>query len=238
MSSTDDSMNKMTRALSDTDIPALSITRKKPTNRILGGVSVQEKDEEKECGSELPETASLSCGLPLGVSFEKSREVLAGCGIGGCGGGSYGGDDDGNWGCWDSNNENDSMDAYYRKMIEANPGDALVLSNYARFLKEVQEDFTKAEEYYGRAILANPEDANALSMYAELIWQIHKDAPRAETYFDQAVKAAPADSYVLASYARYLWDAEEEDEDGEGKKETKQMNQHGLFHGALPLAAS
>lgn len=28
-------------------------------------------------------------------------------------------------------------DAYYRKMIEANPGNALLLSNYAKFLKEV-----------------------------------------------------------------------------------------------------
>lgn len=87
----------------------------------------------------------------------------------------------------------DGTDAYYRKMIEANPGNALLLSNYAKFLKEIKGDLAKAEEYCGRAILANPADGTALSLYADLIWQSHKDASRAETYFDQAVKTEPDD---------------------------------------------
>ncbi|KAF3961115.1 hypothetical protein CMV_014229 [Castanea mollissima] len=108
----------------------------------------------------------------------------------------------------------------------ANPDNALLLGNYAKFLKEVRGDYGKAEEYCGRAILANPSDGNVLSLFADLIWQTKKDADRAEIYFDQAVKTAPNDCYVLASYARFLWDAEEEEEDEE--------NQHGTEHSYPP----
>lgn len=56
----------------------------------------------------------------------------------GGGGGSAGGDDDGDGsGYWDSYNGHDSTDVYYQKMIEANPNNPLLLSNYATYLKEV-----------------------------------------------------------------------------------------------------
>ena len=61
------------------------------------------------------------------------------CGGGG-GRGSDGGDggDVGGSGFFESNNHgSDSTDAYYQNMIEANPGNALLLGNYAKFLKEV-----------------------------------------------------------------------------------------------------
>lgn len=38
---------------------------------------------------------------------------------------------------YDSNHGVDEAHAYYQKMIEANPGNALLLGNYAKFLKEV-----------------------------------------------------------------------------------------------------
>ncbi|KHN22444.1 uncharacterized protein LOC114386977 [Glycine soja] len=116
----------------------------------------------------------------------------------------------------------DGTDAYYQNMIQANPNNALLLGNYAKFLKEVRGDYPKAEEYLERAILANPGDANVLSLYADLIWQTEKNADRAEGYFDQAVKTAPDDCYVLASYAKFLWDVEE-DED----KDCQHKTDHG-----------
>ncbi|KAJ8643147.1 hypothetical protein MRB53_004895 [Persea americana] len=141
------------------------------------------------------------------------------CGGRGRGGGSGGGDGDGGSEFSDSNRGNNSTDAYYQKMIEADPGNALLLSNYSMFLKEVRGDLSKAEEYCGLAVLANPGDGHVLSLYADLIWQTQKDAERAESYFDQAIKAAPDDCYVMASYARFLWDAEEEEDEEEEEEE-------------------
>ncbi|GAB2222362.1 hypothetical protein Drorol1_Dr00013578 [Drosera rotundifolia] len=112
------------------------------------------------------------------------------------------------------------MECYYQEMIRANPGDALLLGNYARYLKEVQGDLAKAEEYCGRAILANPDDGSLLSMYGDIIWQTKRDMDRAQSYFDQAVKSSPDDSYVLASYAKFTWDVEEE-EDEEAKEDQR-----------------
>nr|ACU23958.1 unknown [Glycine max] len=95
------------------------------------------------------------------------------------------------WGFHEGNDHGrDRTEAYYQNMIEANPSDALLLGNYAKFLKEVRDDYPKSKEYLERAILANPDDGHILSLYAELIWQLEKDANRAEGYFDQAIKSA------------------------------------------------
>ncbi|KAF8025360.1 hypothetical protein BT93_F2258 [Corymbia citriodora subsp. variegata] len=166
-----------------------------------------------------------------GMGSGGSSGIYVGGGdVGGRGGSDAG---DGGFGFYENNKNpgSDGTDAYYRKMIEANPGNALLLGNYAKFLKEVRGDLAKAEEYSGRAILANPNDANILSLYADVIWQTRKDSQRAESYFDRAVKTAPEDSYVLASYAKFLWDAEEEEEEEE---EDEQGNTHptDFFQGA------
>ncbi|KAK6920516.1 hypothetical protein RJ641_014194 [Dillenia turbinata] len=60
-----------------------------------------------------------------------------------------------------------------------NPGKALLLGNYARFLNQVLGDPERAEEYFERAILENLEDGNRLCVYAYLISRRHKGASRA-----------------------------------------------------------
>ncbi|KAL6226332.1 hypothetical protein ACLB2K_000294 [Fragaria x ananassa] len=168
---------------------------------------------------------------------------------GGAGGGKISGGNGGGGGGGGGTDGGDSMSAemHYQNMIEADPGNPLLLSNYAKFLKEVVGNLEKAEEYCGRAILANPNDGGVLSMYADLVWQLHKDAARAETYYDQAVKASPEDCYVQASYARFLWDSEEdEEEEEEEEKEveegTNRAPAHKLVHevpsSPTPLAAA
>ncbi|KAK9268653.1 hypothetical protein L1049_000410 [Liquidambar formosana] len=248
----DESMKKMTRALSETNLNELPIPKRKPPTKkttfsVPSGEIVVEKrgvapSSRSETLDRLFSSSGLVEGCEVGGYVEKGKvSVAVGGGIGrgggsNCGGGSDGGDDGGRWGYWDSNNGNDSTDAYYQNMIVANPGNALLLGNYARFLKEVRGDLVKAEEYCGRAILANPNDGNVLSLYADLIWQTQKDAPRAESYFDQAVQAAPNDCYVLASYARFLWDtAEEEEEEEEGVgEESGKISASSFWKGGAP----
>lgn len=97
-------------------------------SRLLtnSGLGLRERvvgNEEEECDVEERESMGLSCD-----------------GSGGIGGGFDGGNGFGfGFGSWDSNNENggESTDLYYQKMIEANPGNSLLLGNYAKFLKEV-----------------------------------------------------------------------------------------------------
>ncbi|XP_064962865.1 uncharacterized protein LOC135634730 [Musa acuminata AAA Group] len=157
--------------------------------------------------SELDESGVVSDACTGG-----GRTCSGGRGRRGSGGGGGGAENDGSGGLnpSDSNHGNDATDAYYLQMIEADPGNSLILGNYTKFLKEVRGDVAKAQEYCERAILANPSDAGVLALYADLVWETSHDAPRAETYFRRAVQAAPDDCYILASYARVLWDAEEE----------------------------
>ncbi|XP_022732113.1 uncharacterized protein LOC111286430 [Durio zibethinus] len=229
--SSDDSSRRMTRAVSETDLRDLVIPKMKTVEKntgILNGICVDEEEEEvekEEAVFQWWRTASLGVEEVCGVGG--GGGMICGGGRGGGGGGSDGGDNE--WGFWDWNKGHDSTELYYQKMIEANPGNSLLLSNYAKFLKEVQGDFVRAEEYCGKAIMANPNDGNVLSMYADLIWQTHKDGPRAETYFEQAVKAASDDCFVLASYARFLWDSEEQ----VGEILSKASEQS-FFHAAPP----
>ena len=261
-----DSTRRLTRAVSADDLRDFSVAspRRKAFSNPLNGFEEREEEEEEikmEMGfaaSGFGGTASL--GLPEFEGCEAGlREnrgllsVLDGSGVGGgggkiCGGngGGSGGSDEGDGGSngfWESNQGGASTDAYYQKMIDANPRNPMLLSNYARFLKDVRGDFEKAEEYCGRAILVGPNDGNVLSMFADLVWQIHKDAPRAQSYFDQAVQAAPDDSYVLASYAKFLWDSEEEEEEDEEEDEEENVKEGAnnrasatnLFQGIPPV---
>lgn len=230
------SVNKMTRALSETDLSA-PLNRKPFPRRQL-----DEDEEESRISSFGSRSRTASFGSAL-CSFseldEEKSEVgsrdggLARVLVEGGGGGGYDKNDGGIYRFGDSNHGNDSTDVYYRTMIEANPENPLFLSNYAKYLKEVRRDYVKAEEYCGRAILANPNDGNVLSLYADLIWECHKDSSRAENYFDQAVKAAPDDCYVLASYARFLWDAEEEEDENEVEEDSSEKS-FGFFNGVAP----
>jgi hypothetical protein len=84
----------------------------------------------------LPRMATASLRGSLGLD-EGCHGGGGGVGIGGGrnGGGGDGSEGKREWG----NNGSESVDGYYQKMIEAYPGDALLLGNYARFLKEVNQ---------------------------------------------------------------------------------------------------
>ncbi|XP_068653285.1 uncharacterized protein [Aristolochia californica] len=255
---------KINRALSETDLHDLALPphdpRAKPVTRkqkSFSSVPVEECEEENALDSTPSSLARLfsSSGLDElvqsgeGCSVEANDEsspLHEGGGFGGGngwisggkgGGGNGGGDDVGGRGFSDSNNGHESTDAYYQRMIEANPGNALLLTNYAKYLKDVRGDLAKSEEYCARAILANPGDGDVLSLYGNLIWETQKDAQRAESYFDQAVQAEPDNCYVMASYARFLWDAEEEEQEEQEKTQSAP-----LFSGAVvhhhPVAAA
>jgi len=250
----------LTRAVSEGDLKEPSVSKRWPssTKSSANGVSGITVEEEREVdfdsvSDSFDRVLQLGSGLDQGCVVEELQLGFGGGGGGrgwigggggGAGGGGGGGDDGGaDYGYGDENGgRGNSTDVYYEKMIEANPGDPLILGNYARYLKEVRGNFVKAEEYYGRAILANPTDGSVLALYADLIWQTHKDASRAAGYFDQAVKAAPDDCYVMASYARFLWDTEEEEEEEEEnngfaeRENSSSTNFSGpnFFHGVSP----
>ncbi|XP_010521503.1 PREDICTED: uncharacterized protein LOC104800407 [Tarenaya hassleriana] len=195
--------------------PRNTATILRTTPRMSKPISEDEDSEEEEEPRVKTSTFSVerllsNSGLGEKVVEEDSIED------GGSGGGGMGRDDGGG----NTTNGRDGgggeffeSEAYYRVMIEMNPGNSLFLGNYAKFLKEVKGEMKKAEEYCERAILANPEDGNILSLYADLIWRTRKDGRRARSYFDQAVKSAPHDCYVQASYARFLWEVEDEEDD-------------------------
>ncbi|XP_022960357.1 uncharacterized protein LOC111461108 [Cucurbita moschata] len=258
-----DSAKRVTQNLLELDItdPRKKISLPKSSKFQSGVKSV--RDQDLRPTSDSPSSSIpgvfLNSGLGLKVPNDEVRDecvlqmlvVDAGTGsdggrvCGGGGGGSGGrGSNGGGGGDSDKSGFNHSTDAYYQKMIEANPNNALLLGNYAKFLKKVHGDFAKAEEFCERAILADPNDSSVLSLYADLIWHTQKDAQRAVTYFDQAVQSSPDDCYLLASYARFLWDTDVDEEDDmpqQYETEERHPSRPGFSHGAphhSPLAAS
>lgn len=154
------STKKILRTLSENDLKEVlnSKTKLFSTGFSHDVVENPEKeDEEENMGLEtslekLLSTSGLDESRVVGVN-EDCADVLGCHGGGSCGGGlcGGGGDDGGgngggggdegseNWDWWDHGNE--SMDGYYQKMIKADPGNALLLGNYARYLKEVHTKY-------------------------------------------------------------------------------------------------
>ncbi|KAG8075345.1 hypothetical protein GUJ93_ZPchr0006g42625 [Zizania palustris] len=196
-------------------VPAGGKDGRKEDERGHGRRMVLEEEGEEEedvLGAAVPLCRLLtSTGLDVAAGREGAAASLAllegvvGGGGGSkkvCSGGEQGGDSD----------SHRAVDAHYRRMIQVDPDNPLLLGNYAKFLKEVEGDVARAQEYCERAIVANPGDGEALALYAGLVWETSRDADRADAYYTRAVQAAPDDCYVLGSYAGFLWDAEEDDE--------------------------
>ncbi|KAL8141769.1 hypothetical protein V2J09_014801 [Rumex salicifolius] len=195
----DDLKRGIRRSVSDTNI------FRSGSSRISAIVSPSFPSRIVEAEEEFDSHCVSGVGdLHLGSAIPVEEDRFPGGGFGD--GRRFGGDGGSDGGRGDRND----IDEYYKRMLETNPGDALLLRNYGKYLHEVVKDTVRAEECYGRAILASPGDGELLSLYGKLIWETQRDGERAQSYFDQAVHAAPDDCSVLASYAHFLWEADEE----------------------------
>lgn len=110
---------------------------------------IKERREGHDAGSIFPSRSGLGAAAVdedcLAAARRKRvpQTVEVGGGVGGGGGrgmcgGGRGSDDDSGSGSRDPWNGRESTDAYYEMMIQANPGNPLLLANYAKFLKEVR----------------------------------------------------------------------------------------------------
>ena len=86
----------------------------------------------------------------------------------------------------------------------ANPTNANVLGSYALFLKNIRQDYDRAEELYEKAIKADPKDTINLGNYAFFLTAIRHNHDRAEEIYEQAIKTDPKDTTNLGSYATFL----------------------------------
>lgn len=133
-------IKKIPRTLSEDDLKCLHFSKKKILiNRPLTSQGLVEREDELEGegerGTICTQKDTSSC-LHDGVALNE------GCGGGGCGNGGIYGGNDGSGGSGGSdgesgNNGSESIEGYYQRMIKKYPGNALVLANYAKFLKEV-----------------------------------------------------------------------------------------------------
>jgi Tfp pilus assembly protein PilF len=100
----------------------------------------------------------------------------------------------------------EAAEMYYRRAIEADPGNADVLGNYALFRKNVRRDDDGAESSFRSAILADPLQANNLGNYAVFLEKVRHDHDEAEAYFSRAIQNDPAHANNLGNYAAFLTD--------------------------------
>ncbi|KAJ3689555.1 hypothetical protein LUZ61_018719 [Rhynchospora tenuis] len=149
---------------------------------------------------------------------EEEREVYGG-GMGNGGDRSRGGK--GGRGSGDQS-ENRQIHGRYKELLKSDPGNALLLRNYGKFLHEVEGDVKGAEECYGRAILASPGDGEVLMLYGMLVWENYGEKERAGAYLQRATEVSPHDCMVLAAHAKFLWEIGD-DEDGDSTESMTQF---------------
>ncbi|KAF8644211.1 hypothetical protein HU200_066515 [Digitaria exilis] len=72
----------------------------------------------------------------------------------------------------------------YEQAVADDPGNSLILANFAQFLYLVQNE-------HDRAVRAEPADAEALSRYATFLWKARDDLAGAEDAYQEAIAAEP-----------------------------------------------
>ena len=71
----------------------------------------------------------------------------------------------------------------YRRAVEAAPGNAIVLGNYAVFLMTIRGARSRIEKLFDRAIAADPDSAAVLSGYADFLANIRHDHDKAKEIY-------------------------------------------------------
>ncbi|XP_047045782.1 uncharacterized protein LOC124650282 [Lolium rigidum] len=94
---------------------------------------------------------------------------------------------------------------WYELAVAEEPGNSLILANFAQFLYLTRNDHKRAEHYFERAVRADPADAEALSRYATFLWKARDDVAAAEETYQEAIAADPGNAHYAAAYAHFLW---------------------------------
>lgn len=131
-------------------IPRGNFLKNQQSMKIKDSEGVEGEPQQKTCSKATPSIRELlsSSGLDKQVldheegGAEKKvgglQTLVMGSGMGSNGGRICGGGHGSGWDFSDEDNHGrDRTDAYYKNMIQANPDNALLLGNYAKFLKEV-----------------------------------------------------------------------------------------------------
>lgn len=172
-----------------------------------------EKNGVDQSSGELSQRAFQPLFLARGLGIDRLASGLMNLGVddGAVVIGAGNGDGrDGNYSVkTDYGGEDYEFELYYKKVIEEDPGNALILRNYAQFLHQCKRKPAQAEEYYSRAILADPDDAETISQYGKLVWELHGDFERASTYIERAANMDQNNCFVQAAYASFLWETDE-----------------------------
>ena len=99
----------------------------------------------------------------------------------------------------------------YDKALVANPGNILVLNNYAYYLSEDNTDLPKAERMSRMTIDADPKNSTYLDTYAWIFFKEEKFG-LAKIYIKRAVENEPEpSSIILEHYGDILWFNQETD---------------------------
>ncbi|KAH7282533.1 hypothetical protein KP509_35G034900 [Ceratopteris richardii] len=104
----------------------------------------------------------------------------------------------------------DRTDLTYQEEIRMDPGNPLLLANYAQFLHLVRHHNARAESFFRRALAAAPDgaDADVMAKFANFLWIAKGDLAEAERTFQAAAEAEPTNAYHAGSYANFLWSSE------------------------------
>ena len=91
-----------------------------------------------------------------------------------------------------------------QEISSANPTNADLLNSYAFFLKNICQDYDRADEIYEQALKADPNNPKILGNYAFFLTTIRHNHDRAEEIYEQAIEADPKDTTNLGSYATFI----------------------------------